>query len=60
MSNGVKVSTIRYPNGEYKFVITMIIDDREDNWVEFDQKQIESLVAMFQERLAEAKEKNGG
>jgi hypothetical protein len=53
MSNGVKVSTVVYPDGERKFVVTMFINDKDDNWCEFDKEQLEGLIAMLQERLGE-------
>lgn len=56
MSNGVKVSTVVYPDGERKIVLTMFINDKDSDWVEFDEAQFESLIKMFQERLVECKE----
>ena len=56
MSNGVKVSTVVYPDGEKKIVLTMVINDKDSDWVEFDEAQFKSLIKMFQERLAECKE----
>ena len=56
MSNGVKVSTVVYPDGEKKIVLTMVINDKDSDWVEFDEAQFKSLIKMFQKRLAECKE----
>ena len=53
MSNGIRISTVRYPDGDKKFVLTIFLDDKDSNWVEFDKEQLEGLIAMFQKRLAE-------
>jgi hypothetical protein len=53
MSNGIKIDTIRYPDGDKKFMLTIFLDDKDSDWVEFDKEQLEGLIAMFQERLAE-------
>jgi hypothetical protein len=53
MSNGIRINTIRYPDGDKKFVLTIFLDDKDSDWVEFDKEQLEGLVVMFQERLAE-------
>jgi len=53
MSNGIKIDTIRYPDGDKKFMLTIFLDDKDSNWVEFDKEQLEGLIAMFQERLAD-------
>ena len=53
MSNGIKIDTIRYPDGDKKFVLTIFLDDKDSDWVEFDKEQLEGLIAMFEERLAD-------
>ena len=64
MSNGIRISTVRYPDGDKKFVLTIFLDDKDSDWVEFDKEQLEGLIAMFKERLAEhdavIEEKNNG
>jgi len=51
MSNGIKIDTIRYPDGDKKFMLTIFLDDKDSDWVEFDKEQLEGLIAMCQERL---------
>jgi len=53
MSNGIKASTIVYPDGEKKFLVTVFLDGQDSDWVEFDRDQFGKLVAVFAERLAE-------
>ena len=53
MSNGIRISTVRYPDGDKKFVLTIFLDDKDSDWVEFDKEQLEGLIAMFQKRLAD-------
>ena len=53
MSNGIRISTVRYPDGDKKFVLTIFLDGKDSDWVEFDKEQLEGLIAMFEERLAE-------
>lgn len=57
MSNGIRVDAIRYPDKEVKFVVTIFLDDKGSDWVEFDKKQFEGLITMFQTRLDESEEK---
>jgi len=53
MSNGIRINTIRYPDGDKKFVLTIFLDDKDSDWVEFDKEQLEGLIEMFQQRLAD-------
>ena len=53
MSNGLEISTLAYPDGAKKFLITMFIDDKDSAWVEFNKEQLEGLIAMCQKRLTE-------
>jgi len=53
MSNGIRISTVRYPDGDKKFVLTIFLDGKDSDWVEFDKEQLEGLIAMFEERLAD-------
>jgi hypothetical protein len=53
MSNGIRINTMRYPDDEKKFVLTIFLDDKDQTWVEFDKEQLVDLIALCQERLAE-------
>jgi hypothetical protein len=53
MSNGIRVSTLKYPDGERKFLLTVFLDDKDSDWVEFDKEQLEGLIATLQERLVD-------
>ena len=53
MSNGIRISTVRYPDGDKKFVLTIFLDGKDSDWVEFDKEQLEGLIEMFQQRLAD-------
>lgn len=55
MSNGIRISTVRYPDGDKKFVLTIFLDDKDSDWVEFDKDQLDNLIAMCQERMTEFK-----
>lgn len=61
MSNGIRIRTVRYPDGERKFVITVFLDDEDSSWVEFDEEQFDGLIALCQEKrdgYGEIKERN--
>ena len=53
MSNGIRISTVEYPDGDKKFVLTVFLDNKDSSWVEFDKEQLVNLISICQERLAE-------
>ena len=53
MSNGIRISTLVYPDGDKKFLLTIFLKDKDQSWVEFDKEQLVGLIALCEERLAE-------
>lgn len=53
MSNGIRISTIAYPDGEKKFCLSIFLNDKDSSWIEFDREQLVGLIELCHERLAD-------